>query len=711
MSVATKLQAVYDAISSMKSAITSKGQVLTDVPLSGWADKINAIETGGGEILSILPSPIRAPIYTQSIALNTLKVMWVPSSDPLVDKQYLFIKEAVPDVVPFTTTPIILEAGVSEYTFTGLTNSTNYGISIYTVNAAGGIQTSIFTGNVITKGNYNVFNMTEGIREIELPFELINDTKSYIPIVAPSGDLLLISANSTVKGVWKLDDLTLTWTKINTLFYYAYFATNLFSNVVVNNILYLFPGTLIDNSYLYKYENGVFSKAAYSSESGAIGSYTFPARMDVLNQTEDCAIVSYYGSGTGYRGTCIIKSNGSIKFFLDSVSVSNLAVYPQGRLLMAISGKAINIDTFLSFSAFSGITCTRVLGVIEDYIYLASDTQSPYVFCYDGTSLVPTNFIGGPYVFTQTSYMSFRTTKDGKVYLGYFDTIWGTTNKKLLFYSAFNTFEVVINSGVENYRIYSFPEFEKSLVVPMGQITTPMIFSLGILNDSVLTSYLTLESGVQFTVPGDSTLLKFVTPNGIFLSSCTLIGSYENAGNALLYFDNVSGEFSVYFKRESLNSSFNVPNSIFYEENTGRLFVSSPHNGYLREFNFTTKTFVPLSGPVTSRSISTRYLLGFKNGDFLYWISNNSATGTIVLNLLDNTWVIDSEYIITYFGKSSKYVITSKHVRKVSDGSIISSLLYEPLLGASVGWPRSNLEATTSVDNTKTLSEYLIEVV
>jgi len=48
MSVATKLQAVYDAISSMKSAITSKGQVLTDVPLSGWASKINAIETGGG---------------------------------------------------------------------------------------------------------------------------------------------------------------------------------------------------------------------------------------------------------------------------------------------------------------------------------------------------------------------------------------------------------------------------------------------------------------------------------------------------------------------------------------------------------------------------------------------------------------------------------------------------------------------------------------
>jgi len=50
MSVATKLQAIHDAISAMKLAIVSKGQDLTDVPLSGWADKIDAIESGGGDV-------------------------------------------------------------------------------------------------------------------------------------------------------------------------------------------------------------------------------------------------------------------------------------------------------------------------------------------------------------------------------------------------------------------------------------------------------------------------------------------------------------------------------------------------------------------------------------------------------------------------------------------------------------------------------------
>jgi hypothetical protein len=709
MSVATKLQAVYDAVSSMKTAIIGKGQDLTSVPLSGWASKIDAIETGGGATIENvpLPAPLFTNFYSEPLGNSSLKVRWSPASDPNITKQLLVYKLGGIPSFPIVDDFIELDPGITEYTFTNFENGVEYGIVVFTVNSAGAIQTCIFTGNTSFIKNTNTYRYLS-LSEVLVPSEFIGTTHAFACFIDKFNKLILVACQSTLRGIWRLDPNTMLWERLSTVYYMAGIITSgsYFFKGYDGDIFILLANVSNGNSYVLKWDGSVFTPITPTlvAGSGALSSY-YMRRVLGYYYTDDYILVTGDRSDTSYRCSYILLPNGTIRFLSTRLS-TDVTPTSNGDIAtdsytntssIVVYNITTNVRTSLSFG-----TNVAYIGTANGFMYFVSQL-SPYLFSYDGSTLVPCTILDTDFVVTSVN-TTCKLVKgsDGIYYLLQVPPYSATATFGgyiLIYLESTNVFRKVKNldttSGNLVLREVPVVHNGQKLYMPRYNSYTADTSSLfKLVNGELLSYYTSPSSTIADAYNFEGIGRWFKSSNGYTFWCNYYAGQYNATTSRFVVFD-PSGVVVYDGFRPSGISDNNFGPIACFEASNGEVYILKPNLLRVYKYDFLNNVLVDLGNPGGSvigvPSDEPPFNASYEKDNELHMVCTSDTTGnlSVIVNLETEQLRRGTENLGILL--DNRYLATSSQVIDMSTDSVISNKVYNvsSIRGGLEGKPES----------------------
>lgn len=477
MSIASEIERLQNAKTSIKTAISNKGVDIPDTAkLDAYNTYIEQIETGGGGITQIneqLSSQV-IKLRIAPSAKGTVKLQWeIPNDSTYAGADISWAKEGVPTFPISEDNIISVDSTENSVTIEGLEEDVLYGFIVMAKNGNGTRNTTTTSKNTVL----GYVSEKEVFYEVDIPSELTG-TLEFVPF--SESNLIFVSCQSNVTGSGCYVLKNGTWNKIietgyrftriskganpNQFFiscgiysspgcWFYDSDTNICTQFDVSSSEYNFawinldsgialgsPRTNANKIYKYDYTTGIFVKTVYNTLS--ISSYS-----QILYENSDYAIIQ---ASSTY-----------------SVEYSNLYRYDK------------NTDTFtLLFSSSNQTSYWRYID--NKFMYIASD-----FVLNDKTQL---NSVAGGIIYlfnesTGTVVKCIDTTAKGKLVF---------LNEEWLYITDTDTYKFNDNTKM----------FELVGNLPIGASSTNAIQRLNVFDNTLFYVEITILTDVDYNTAG-----------------------------------------------------------------------------------------------------------------------------------------------------------------------------------------------------------------